>query len=252
LSGFIHDQNKAGITPLLTAERIHQVERMSVPRLGDRAERLLVALASAYGNTDVRFYAVDDARFQAMSYSADESQMRLLLEILSAGNFLESRQGIFRITAEGFLRVEGLSASNQGSVQAFVAMSFDPSMNESFSNGFDVGVRSAGYAPLRIDRKEHVNGISDEILSEIRRSRFLIADYTQMNNGVYFEAGFAMGLGIPVVPTCRADFVNKLHFDIRHINTLIWKDPSDLAGLLATRISAVIGDGPLVHSARRR
>src|SRR6266436_6864511 len=59
--------------------------------------------------------------------------------------------------------------------------------------------------------------------------RFVVADYTGQANGVYFEAGFALGLGLTVIPTCRADEVPKLHFDIRHLNTLAWTKPADLA-----------------------
>ncbi len=35
--------------------------------------------------------------------------------------------------------------------------------------------------------------------------RFMIADFTGHRGGVYFEAGFAHGLGIPVIWTCRED-----------------------------------------------
>ena len=61
-----------------------------------------------------------------------------------------------------------------------------------------------------------VGGITDEIMAEIRQSRFVIADYTGQKNGVYFEAGFALKLGLTVIPTCRTDEVGKLHFDIKH------------------------------------
>ena len=46
---------------------------------------------------------------------------------------------------------------------------------------------------MRIDAKEYAGGVMDEIISEIRRARFVIADCTQQRNGVYFEAGFAIG-----------------------------------------------------------
>jgi hypothetical protein len=71
-----------------------------------------------------------------------------------------------------------------------------------------------------------------------------LADYTGQVNGVYFEAGFALGLGLTVIPTCRADEVPKLHFDIKHLNTLLWKSPAELAEGLKRRIRAVIGAGP--------
>ena len=124
-------------------------------------------------------------------------------------------------------------------------MAFDPDMLEAYTSGLAPAIQAAGYKPLRIDNKEHISGITDEILAEIRRSRFLVADYTLGKHGVYYEAGFALGLGIPVFPTCRADNFDQLHFDVRHINTLKWETPDELREALAKRISAVLGDGPV-------
>jgi hypothetical protein len=41
----------------------------------------------------------------------------------------------------------------------------------------------------------------------------LVADFTGQRGGVYWEAGFAQGLGIPVIRTCKSDELWKLHFD---------------------------------------
>ena len=57
-------------------------------------------------------------------------------------------------------------------------MWFDESMNDAYENGIEPGIRDAGYEALRIDRKEHSNKIDDEIIEEIRRSRFVVADLT--------------------------------------------------------------------------
>jgi len=81
-------------------------------------------------------------------------------------------------------------------------------------------------------------------MAEIRRSRFVVADYTGQVNGVYFEVGFALGRGLVVIPTCRRDQIASLHFDIKHLNTLVWGAPQDLAVSLRRRIEAVIGKGP--------
>ena len=88
-------------------------------------------------------------------------------------------------------------------------MWFDKSMDEIWEKGFRPAIKAAGYKAIRIDRKEHLNKIDDEIIAEIRRARFLVADFTQgkagQRGGVYYEAGFAHGLNIPVVFTCRKD-----------------------------------------------
>jgi hypothetical protein len=82
-------------------------------------------------------------------------------------------------------------------------------------------------------------------MSEIRQSRFVVADYTNQVNGVYFEVGFALGFNLTVIPTCRSDDLRNLHFDIKHLNTLPWETPEELALNLARRIRAVIGAGPV-------
>ena len=62
--------------------------------------------------------------------------------------------------------------------------------------------------------------------------------------GVYFEAGFALGLNLPVIWTCRKDDMADLHFGIRQYNTIDWDSPENLALRLQRRIEATLGKGP--------
>jgi hypothetical protein len=140
--------------------------------------------------------------------------------------------------------VEANRSVRQGVSRAFIAMSFDPSMNNVWRDGIENGIRGAGYEPIRMDDQEHNNKICDEIIAEIRRSKFVVADFTGHRGGVYYEAGFAAGLGIPVIFTCRHDDKENIHFDVRQFNTIEWQDETDLSAKLAARISATIGDGP--------
>lgn len=137
---------------------------------------------------------------------------------------------------------------NVSARQAFVAMWFEGSMSNVFDKGIKPAVEAAGYEPLRIDLKPDASKIDDEIIAEIRRSRFIVADFTHgdegARGGVYFEAGFAMGLGIPVIFTCRSDMVDKLHFDTRQYAHIVWDTPEQLRDELKYRILARIGEGP--------
>lgn len=120
-------------------------------------------------------------------------------------------------------------------------MWFDPSMNEAFEIGTSKAVTDCGFpAPVRIDRKEHNNQITGEIIAAIRDAEFVIADFTANRGGVYYEAGFARGVGRPVIHCCRdADFDDR-DFDTRLINHIKWSDPADLREKLANRIKATI------------
>ncbi len=125
--------------------------------------------------------------------------------------------------------------------RCFVAMWFDASMNDVFELGISKAVVDCGLpAPIRIDRKEHNNQITDEIMAEIRDAEFVIADFSGNRGGVYYEAGFARGLGRQVIHCCRDLDFDDRHFDTKLINHIKWSDAADLRQKLANRIKATI------------
>jgi len=250
LSGWVREQNAAGLIPVrITPEVWHRVPQMRLPGLRERASRVLSVIARDYGRNLDAFFVLDptisDLELQGVSYSRDQEELIVLFNILIDDGYVRSPDPpACALSVRGLLAAEALAASGSSSAQGFVAMWFDESLRDAWTNGFDPGIRGAGFHPFRIDAKDYVGGITDEIMAEIRRSRFVVADYTGQVNGVYFEAGFALGLGLTVIPTCRFDEVPKLHFDIKHLNTLLWNTPAELADGLNRRIRAVIGAGP--------
>lgn len=251
LSGYVREQNAVDYVPTLMRALINEVVARPRPFLRTRALILLRDLdRSGLAKQPIISLAsvMLQPQYAGSSYSTGSRELEVLLKLLEHEKFITfppSRQG-FAVSVEGLLELEKLASTGGEFTQGFVAMWFDKSLHAAWTHGFDPGIRNAGYRPFRIDNKEYVGGISDEIIVEIRRSRFVIVDYTHQINGVYFEAGFALGLGRIVIPTCRADEIGKLHFDIRHLNTLPWKEPSDLAVNLTKRIVAVVGSGPFV------
>ena len=151
--------------------------------------------------------------------------------------------GGIMLTAHGLERIAELERNIVGkeSIQTFVAMWVDSSLDKAWEDGFEKSCDAAGgYKALRMDLKEHNQKICDAIIAEIRKSRFLIADFTGHRGGVYFEAGYALGLGIPVIWTCREDELEQTHFDTRQYNHVVWKDEKDLFLKLKRRIEATI------------
>jgi hypothetical protein len=72
---------------------------------------------------------------------------------------------------------------------------FNVELNPAWDLVFRPGIARAGYFAFRIDQKEHANKICDEIIAKIRRSRFVVADYTGHRGGVYI-ARIARGLEV--------------------------------------------------------
>jgi hypothetical protein len=125
--------------------------------------------------------------------------------------------------------------------RCFVAMSFHDSLNEAYDEGIYPALKDdCGLDPIRMDKEEHNEKICDKIIAEIRQSQFLIADFTLHRPGVYFEAGFALGLGRPVIWSCRKDELENTHFDTRQYNHIVWKTPAELREKLRNRVMATI------------
>ncbi len=148
----------------------------------------------------------------------------------------------YQVSPKGLLYLEGRreSVSSIG----FCAMWFNPDVLPLWTDVIEPATRDAGYEPLRIDSKQHNGKIDDEIMASIRASRFVVSDFTGNRGGVYYEAGFAHGLGLPVIFMCREG--DELHFDIRQYNCIFWRtdDLADAREKLKNRILATLGQGP--------
>ena len=147
------------------------------------------------------------------------------------------------LTIKGWARVEALLRSANESRKGFMAMKFgDPQLDAVFRDHFKPAVQQTGFVLMRLDDEPRAGLIDDRLRLEIRTSRFMIADLSHANPGAYWEAGFAEGLGRPVIYTCRKDVFDnpktKPHFDTNHYLTVVW-DPSDPAAA-AEQLKTVI------------
>ena len=192
-------------------------------------------------------------RATAWMEAFNPGELSQLVAAMCEEQLLRELHGRYTLTPSGLRRLDALQGYGVDSKQAFVAMWFNPQMDQPYADGFAIAIRDSGYDPLRIDKKEHSNKIDDEIIAEIRRSRFIVADFTCgiiengghpvgiARGGVYYEAGFAQGIGLPVIWTVRADCIEHVHFDIRQYSHIVWEDAADLRTRLSARIGAVIG-----------
>ena len=262
----VDERRQGDPCPSLRAVTIDGVRYKSPLSVHQRAERLLhfIIEKSTTIGTSVAIHQYTYAAYAwleslnsgevtyLLQYLADNQWVQLdeqecwHTEILPGEEHTISYRPAF-VTIAGYSRVEEQTKSVDSS-QAFVAMWFDSTMDEVYSHGVKLGITDAGYDSLRIDQKPDVNKIDDEIIAEIRRSRFLVADFTYGDNGarggVYYEAGFAHGLGLPVIFSCRNDIINNLHFDTRQYHHIVWETPAELREGLRNRILALIGAGP--------
>ena len=263
LTTWLVDQRRHGTSePVITWELAHSFglssDRDSLPvaRRGERLLHFLEKETKSAGETVV----VSDRYGEALAWteSTELNEIFFLLKYLSSRGFIEDYTHmtmsespcLATVTVEGYGFIQENTA-NPDSTQAFVAMWFAEEMVEAYEKGIEPAIWDAGFKPMRIDMKLDAEKVDDEIFAEIRRSRFLVADMTHGKRGVrgavYFEAGFAQGLGLPVIYTCREDeeMEKNLAFDTRQFFHVFWDTPGELRKQLAIRILARVGEGPL-------
>ena len=205
------------------------------------------------------------------------SVIKLLISENLINNPVVNDLNSLQITTDGYVKIRDLRKYNKESNQCFVAMWFTEEMNGIYEKSFKKGIEfvepgqtEPRFKAVKIDNVEHANDINDEIIAQIRRSRFMVCDLTGYRGGVYFEAGFAYGLGLDVIYTCRDDWAkdeyfkdnsgkevrslldgngNKIeikkegvHFDLAHRNRIEWSPAKleEFAEKLTNRIKALI------------
>jgi len=250
----------------------------------ERIDRALIRFADPSGViTDFRAVGVkeDFPLYQCTSPEELVNVLRMLVQEGWVDEFdRNTPQSGLRINAKGYARLRELQQVNQDSRQGFVAMWYADEMKAVYENAIrpaieftEAGQDAPRFRAVRVDSVEHVNDINDEMIAQIRRSKFLVCDLTGYRGGVYFEAGFAYGLGLPVIYTCRQDWCDAdvfiddrdrpvtelkdshgrwvsikkegIHFDLAHRNRIVWQgDTADqLAAFrkqLTHRIQAVV------------
>jgi len=154
------------------------------------------------------------------------------------------------LSMDGWRRYEAIKHSQIESRTAFMAMQFDKDLIGAVNQYFKPAVARAGFELKMLTDDQPAGLIDDQLRVALRTARFVIADLTHANNGAYWEAGFAEGLGRPVIYTCRKtewDMVDdrgrrKVHFDTSHLVTIIWSPDAlqDAADRLTATIRATL------------
>ena len=175
-------------------------------------------------------------------YSKDiiSEQLLFLMSYMSKQELIKRSNFIFKILPEGWKRIDELQKYKKNCKQAFVAMQFSEN-TKNLREALRKGIESAGYVARFIDEKHHNGQIVPEILYDIRQSKFVVADFSDSNNGAYYEAGYAAGLGKEVIHVCKAEiFKEEGHFDIKQKYTILWNDLDKLSIDLEKHIKATI------------
>ena len=190
-------------------------------------------------------YDYKDGNHKKRTDDAIQAQMNYMIKFLVDRNYILSPQSWnggendrpITLSPEGYARVDAIQKNTANGKNVLVAMKFGDDTKK-LREMIRQGIMSAGYVAIFIDEVEHNDFITPELLKYIRDSKFVVVDLSHQNNGAYFEEGYAMGLGKPVIQLCKKDV--RLHFDIAQKNTIIWETEEEIPERLKNRIIATI------------
>ena len=180
---------------------------------GDRTELLYLKILFLIGSTDSL-----DVMFLVKG---------LIEEEFVVGT-LGSQSACVVLTIRGWDRFSKLTKGVEVSNHGFMAMPFGYEyLTRVFYEHWKPASAQTGIPLERLDENPKAGSISNRMRVDIRRSKYLVAELTHNNAGAYWEAGFAEGLGKPVIYLCEKSFfddpANGVHFDVSHRQGVIWE-----------------------------
>ncbi len=206
LAGLTREWTELNREPLLiTNENLEDLLAVVPRRIPDRALRLLEAVSrhTKFFGQSVDIHMENDI---PLAYARNLEELRQFVnylhdeDLIKRGPWTSGPAIDVKVTSLGFETLEVRTPTGLQSGSAFVAMWFDSSVDDVFLNGIKPAIeKDCGFRAVRIDLEEHNEDIIHRVLAEIRKSRFVVGDFTKNRNGVYFEAGYALGLAIPVI-----------------------------------------------------
>ena len=135
------------------------------------------------------------------------------------------------LTLKGWEQYEAEKRGGFAGNYGFLAMQFNEHDLDTFvKDVLKPAVKTATDCDLVDVRDVAKAGIIDNIIRvQIRDAKFIIVDLTHDNHGAYWEAGYAEGLGKPVIYICEKKKFDKkgTHFDTNHCTTVPWSRDDD-------------------------
>ena len=259
LSGYVREMNsldKQDIT--ISVENYQDILNSSIiaRSVSEKLKKLILYL---YRLTDGlgRIVKVNPDYDFSVCYALNSNEFIELVTEARRKGFVCNGDSLYllKLDYSGIVFAENLMKETSISNSAFVAMWFSPEMFSVYDKAIKPAIESeecGKFKAFRVDNHEHNNDITDEIIAGIKACRFMVADMTGYRGGVYYEAGFARGLGKPVIYTCRKDWFDgelssegkpikeRIHFDINHMNIIVWENPEELKQRIINRIRATI------------
>ena len=151
---------------------------------------------------------------------------------------------LLKLTSDGWKKIYN-DAINENSRNVFIAMAFTDNEERAVSPSIRDTIKNVcttlKWNPTLVDETGYNDGVMDKVITLINESRFVIAELTHHKLGVYYEAGYAKAKGLEVIHCVQKSHMGKCHFDVKHLNLIIWETEQELEEKLTYRITSTLG-----------
>ena len=220
----IRSLQKGGMRPKLTTYGLNEyLKNRELPTPPEATTNLLLLVGEELRYQPGNFSSTNLLAATAIIGAIDKADAIYHARVLQdegLGTWASSQSEVgIRLSYGGWQKYHELIRARQDSKFAFFARKFDsPELDNVFANCFFLAVHATGYELRKVPQRA---GLIDAIIeNEIRNCKFLVAEMSDNNAGAYWEAGFAEGLGKPVIYVCKEGV--KTHFDTEHRHTIPW------------------------------
>ena len=213
---------------IISTEHLTELNDINLPNPSEQLDLLVEFLGKNQKNY-ASLYPIKYSHHRAKIGVKHFSEVRYIVKHAINEGIIEKGNSDFnnctmRLTVKGWQRFEELKRGKDHSKTAFMAMPFgNDELTKMVDDVFRPAVIETGFKLKRLDDDPKPGLIDDRLRVEIRLCKFLIAEITDKNNGAYWEAGFAEGLGKKVIYTCREGKLDDAHFDVNHSLILFWE-----------------------------
>lgn len=168
-----------------------------------------------------------------LTYSPNLQELVYIIEKLREEQLIVRESVTFRLTEQGWSEAAA-RAGGRKLKSCFVLLSDDVDLCAEWSERLLPKLEQCGYQARLFN---HSGTDNTDSMQQISESKLIIADLTNHSPDVYFAAGYALGLNIPVIWTVNRTYADKLFVQTQQIRPIVWDTAEELAAVLQQRFS---------------
>lgn len=233
VSAYIREKTDCGERVILNAGDLDSiVNSPAIPvTLEDKGNRLLQYLYRHSEGPGQPVVIQPLSSSYNLTYSPNLQELVYIIEKLRSEELLIREGMTFKLTAQGWGEAAAITGG-KNIKHCVVLLPNEEELRTEWLEKLLPKIEQYGYLPRVL-----VQAGEEDSLKPIADSKLIIADVTGQSPEVYFAAGYALGLNIPVVWTVKSEDADKLWVHLQEIRPLVWDTAEDLGILLQQKLS---------------